>query len=61
MSHKNAKADCVVRTDKKLFDKLVTGRANPITAFLRAEVDVDGDIGLMASFIRIFPGPPMRA
>ena len=61
VSHKNAKADCVVRADKKVFDRMVSGRVNPIAAFLRAEMAAEGDVALMASFVRIFPGPPRDA
>jgi putative sterol carrier protein len=61
VSRKNAKADCVVRAEKTLFDGMVSGRVNPIAAFLRAELAAEGDISLMASFVRIFPGPPKDA
>jgi putative sterol carrier protein len=61
VSHKNAKADCVVRADKKVFERMVSGRVNPIAAFLRAEMAAEGDVALMASFVRIFPGPPRDA
>jgi putative sterol carrier protein len=61
VSHKNTKADCIVRADKTLFDGMVSGNVNPIAAFLRAEVAAEGDIELMASFVRIFPGPPRDA
>jgi putative sterol carrier protein len=60
VSRRNAKADCVVKMDKALFDDLATGRANPLAALLRGEVIASGDVGLLASFQRAFPGPPRR-
>jgi putative sterol carrier protein len=60
VSRRNAKADCVVRMDKALFDGIATGRANPMAALLRGEVNAEGDVGLLASFQRLFPGPPRR-
>jgi putative sterol carrier protein len=61
VSHRNAKADCVMRVEKTLLDGMVSGRVNPIAAFLRAEMAAEGDVALMASFVRIFPGPPRDA
>jgi putative sterol carrier protein len=58
VSHKNTAADCVIRMDKALFDKVVTGRVNTLAALLRGVVTVDGDIGLLVLFQRLFPGPP---
>ena len=60
VSRRNAAADCVVRADKALFDDITTGRANPMAALLRGAVSAEGDVGLMASFQRLFPGPPRR-
>jgi putative sterol carrier protein len=60
VSRRNAAADCVVRADKALFDDMTTGRANPMAALLRGAVSAEGDVGLMASFQRLFPGPPRR-
>jgi putative sterol carrier protein len=60
VSRRNAKADCVVRMNKALFDGMATGRANPMAALLRGEVNAEGDVGLLASFQRLFPGPPRR-
>jgi putative sterol carrier protein len=58
VSHRNAKADCVVRTDRTLFDGIASGQANAMAAFLRGAIEVDGDRGLLLAFQRAFPGPP---
>lgn len=58
VSKKNARADCIVRTDAALFERIVTGRANAMAAVLRGAVSVDGDLSLIVVFQRLFPGPP---
>ena len=58
VSRKNAEADAVVRTDKALFDGMATGKVNTMAAVLRGVLGVEGDLGLIISFQRLFPGPP---
>jgi putative sterol carrier protein len=58
VSHANDDADAIIRTDKALFDRMVTGRANTMAAVLRGLVETEGDLGLVMSFERLFPGPP---
>ena len=58
VSHKNAKADAVVRLDKATFDGMASGRVNVMAATLRGELIPEGDLGLVALFQRLFPGPP---
>jgi SCP-2 sterol transfer family len=58
VSHRNAKADTVMRTEKALFERMSTGTVNAGAAMLRGVVEVEGDLGLMASFDRLLPGPP---
>ena len=60
VSHKNAKADCVVRVDRTLFDGIASGEANAMAAFLRGAIEVEGDRGLLLAFQRAFPGPPRK-
>lgn len=58
VSHRNLKADCVVRADKKVFDNIATGKVNPFTAALRGEVVIDGNTELLILLQRLLPGPP---
>ena len=58
VSRRNDKADCSVRSDRDVFDAVVGGEANALAATLRGAVVIDGDIGLLAGFQRLFPGPP---
>ena len=58
---KNAKAeaDCMVRGDRSLFDGIVSGKANAMSAVLRGEVLAEGDLDLLMLVQRLFPGPPI--
>ena len=58
VSRRNARADCVVRAGKDLFDEMADGRANAVVALLRGRMGVEGDLELLVRFQRLFPGPP---
>ncbi len=53
----SGEANCVVRADKAVFDKLASGRLNPVAAVLRGDLQVDGDWRLLVLMQRLFPGP----
>lgn len=57
VSKRNQKADSIVRLEKPLLDRIVTGEANAFTAMLRGEVSVDGDWNLLIVFQRLFASP----
>jgi putative sterol carrier protein len=57
VSRANVGADCVVRTDKALFDGIARGEVSAMAALLRGELTVDGDLELLQLFQRLFPGP----
>ncbi len=50
--------DCLVRGTKELFDRLASGRTNPVVALLRGDLLIEGDYKLAMLFQRIFPSPP---
>jgi hypothetical protein len=58
VSRKNARADCVLRTDRATFDGVASGRLNAFAALLREAVSTQGDVGLLVLFQRLFPPPP---
>ena len=58
VSRRNAKADCIVRADKPVFDRVASGEQNAMAAFLRGAIEFEGDGGLLLSFQRLFPAPP---
>ena len=60
VSRRNAGADCTLRTDKALFDRIVDGKANVTAAFLRGAVTIDGDMELLVQLQKLFPGPPAK-
>jgi hypothetical protein len=49
--------DCVVELDKSLLDRMATGQANAMTALLRADMMVTGDVRLLVLLERLLPGP----
>lgn len=57
VSHKNSAADAVMRCERELFGRVVTGRSNPVTAMLRGEITASGDRRLLVLVQRLFPGP----
>jgi putative sterol carrier protein len=60
VSRRNAAADCTLRTDKALFDRIVDGKVNAAAAVLRGAVTIDGDMELLVQLQKLFPGPPPR-
>jgi putative sterol carrier protein len=57
VSHRNAKADCLVRADKALFDGIAAGEVNAFAAALRGQIDIEGNPELLVLFQRLFPAP----
>jgi putative sterol carrier protein len=58
----NGDATCVLRAEKAVFDKIVSGRMNAVAAVLRGDVTVNGDWRLLVRMQRLFPGRrPRRA
>ena len=58
VSHRNAKADCVVRADYALAEGIVRGEINPVAALLRGAIAAEGDVRLFVLFMRVLPSPP---
>ena len=61
ISHRNGKADCVVRAKKSLFDGIAGGQQNAMAAVLRGEVGIEGDRTLLVRFQKLFPGPARKS
>lgn len=61
VSHRNLKADCVVRTDRALFDGIARGEVNALAAVLRGTMRIEGQPQLLVAFQRLFPEPPRKA
>ncbi|MFI7210031.1 SCP2 sterol-binding domain-containing protein [Micromonospora maritima] len=51
-------ADLVVRADREVFDRMAAGRLHPAAALLRNDLTVQGDLKLLLTLRRLFPGPP---
>jgi ubiquinone biosynthesis protein UbiJ len=58
VSHGDGDADCTIRADRELFEKVTSGEANAMAAVLRGVFVVSGDIELLYAIQRVLPGPP---
>lgn len=58
VSRRAGRPSAVVRADRPLFEGMVEGRVNAIASVLRGLLVIEGDLGIVMSFIRLFPGPP---
>jgi putative sterol carrier protein len=58
LSHATRRADAVVRADRAVFERIVSGEANAMAALLRGELIADGDLELVMLMQRLLPGPP---
>jgi predicted lipid carrier protein YhbT len=60
ISQDKAAADCTIRADKALFERLIQGEENAIAATLRGALVCNGDVELLFAIQRLFPGPPSQ-
>jgi putative sterol carrier protein len=60
VSHRNAKADTVVRADRRLFERIITGRANAMASVLRGLIFLEGDPELAVLSSRLFARTRMQ-
>ena len=58
--HKGGPADCTVRADRALFERLCRGEENAMAAVLRGALVCTGDVELLYAIQRILPGPPRQ-
>jgi putative sterol carrier protein len=58
VSKRKTAADAVLNADRSLLDDMVKGRVNATAAVLRGLISVEGNLGLLMVFQRLFPGPP---
>ena len=56
--HNSGPADCTIRADRALFERLCRGEENAMAAVLRGALVCTGDVELLFAIQRIFPGPP---
>ncbi|HEY0696215.1 MAG TPA: SCP2 sterol-binding domain-containing protein [Micromonospora sp.] len=57
-SRENRDADCRVRLDQALFERILRGEANVYAAWLRNQIVLVGRLYMLDLFQRILPGPP---
>jgi hypothetical protein len=60
LSQRNVRADTVVRSDRRTFNRVASGRDNVMAAVLRGEITIDGDTRLVVGLQRLFPRKARR-
>jgi putative sterol carrier protein len=58
VSHQDGPAECTIRAERALFERLCRGEENAMAAMLRGALVCTGDVELLYAIQRIFPGPP---
>lgn len=51
-------ADCVIRADEALFDRMIRGEVKPLPAWLRNDITSEGQFRMIVLLERMFPPPP---
>ena len=57
VSRQNRKADCVLRAERSVFERLASGRQRVLATILRGELVAEGDPKRLVLAQRLFPGP----
>jgi predicted lipid carrier protein YhbT len=57
VAHQGGAADCAIRAERALFERLCRGEENALTGVLRGAVVCSGDVELLFAIQRVFPGP----
>jgi putative sterol carrier protein len=55
VTRRNARADTIVRGDRKTFERAAAGKLNAMAAVLRGELVLEGDPRLLVRLQRLFP------
>ena len=57
VSRRKGKADCTMRADIAVFDRLARGEDNAMAATLRGALTCAGEVDLLLAVQKLFPGP----
>jgi putative sterol carrier protein len=49
-------ADATIRTSSEVFNRIVSGKQNPATAYMSGKVKVEGDLGAVLKLQKLFSG-----
>jgi glycogen debranching enzyme len=58
VSREDREPDALIRTDRTLFGRIVTGEANSVAEWVRGRLKIQGSLPLLRLFERLFPGLP---
>jgi len=57
VSRRKGRADCTMRAEVELFDRLASGEDNAMAATLRGALICSGEVDLLLAVQKLFPGP----
>jgi putative sterol carrier protein len=57
VSQGNTEADCIISADRALFERVINGEENAMAGVLRGALRCSGDVEMLLTIQRIFPGP----
>ncbi|MEU5938230.1 SCP2 sterol-binding domain-containing protein [Micromonospora sp. NPDC047548] len=57
VTRSSADADLVIRGDREAFDRLANGRTHTFALLIRNDLTLRGDVRLLMTLRRVFPGP----
>lgn len=57
ISQGNLNADCIIDANRAVFERLANGEENAMAAVLRGALRCSGDVEMLLTIQRIFPGP----
>jgi putative sterol carrier protein len=58
ITHGAGNADCTMRCERTIFERLIHGEENALATMLRGALVCAGNVELLFAIQRIFPGPP---
>jgi putative sterol carrier protein len=50
----DAATDATIRTSSEVFERIVSGKQNPATAYMTGKIKVDGDLGAVLKLQKVF-------
>jgi putative sterol carrier protein len=57
VTQRSGEADCTMKAERELFDRIVRGEENAMAATLRGALLCTGEVDLLLAIQKLFPGP----
>jgi hypothetical protein len=59
VTQRSGEADCTMKAERELFDRIVRGEENAMAATLRGALLCTGEVDLLLAIQKLFPGPDL--